>query len=124
MSTLHEQHNEAGEGGCYKCKHFTCFKDTVKQCSNVSLNFDQMLCRSEKPNTLSLWLMYMFSLKTKGRASANDHYRLEWPYRLKKEKLLDSLNSKLLLLIYNIFYLFGLKNKERAGEFYQLAVIL
>ena len=41
-----------------------------------------------------------------------------------KKKLLNSLNSKLLLLIGSIFHLFGLKNKERAGALYQLAVIL
>lgn len=42
----------------------------------------------------------------------------------KRQKWLNSLNSKLLLLIYSIFYLFGLKNKERAGAVYQFAVIL
>ena len=42
----------------------------------------------------------------------------------KKKKLLNSLNSKLLLLIGSIFHLFGLKSKKRAGAFYQLAVIL
>lgn len=36
--------------------------------------------------------------------------------RLQKEKLLNSLNSKLLLLIYSINHLFGLKN-NRNGSF-------
>ena len=35
--------------------------------------------------------------------------------------MLNSLNSKLLLLIGSIFCLFGLKNKERVGALYQLA---
>ena len=43
----------------------------MRLCSKV---FISAILRSEKPNTLSL---HMFSLKTKGRASAYDHNRLE-----------------------------------------------
>ena len=54
----------------------------------------------------------------------SDHNRVERQHALWKEKLLNSLSWKLLFLRCSIFYLFGLKNKKRAGAFYELAVIL
>ena len=54
----------------------------------------------------------------------SDHNRVERQQVLWKEKLLNSLSVKLLLLICSIFFFVWFEKQEKGGAFYQLAVIL
>ena len=54
----------------------------------------------------------------------SDHNRVEQQHVLWKEKLLNSLSVKLMLLIYSIFLFVWLEKQEKGGAFYQPAVIL
>ena len=64
-------------------------------------------------------------IETKQQIEAkSNHNRVERQHVLWKEKLLSSLNWKLLLLIYSIFWFVWFEKQEKGGAFYQLDVIL